>query len=105
MRLLTCLIFNIAYSSAASTVAFSDCSVPFDSSTSSVMPRTSRTVLPRKAAISSGRFKDHKATFRALGLKRIGHTVYQDDSPTVRGMVSKVSYALEVEEVDKKDEG
>jgi len=51
------------------------------------------------------RRKDHKATFRALGLKRIGHTVYQDDSPTVRGMVSKVSYALEVEEVDKKDEG
>lgn len=51
------------------------------------------------------RRKDHKATLRALGLRHIGDTVYHEDVPTVRGMVHKVSYVLEVEEVDKKDEG
>ena len=42
---------------------------------------------------------DQKATVRALGLKRIRHTVEQDDTPVIRGMVFKVKHLVEVEEV------
>ncbi|MDA0269829.1 MAG: 50S ribosomal protein L30 [Chloroflexi bacterium] len=50
-----------------------------------------------KSAI--GYAKDQKATVRALGLKRLNHTVEQDDSPAVRGMVLKVRHLINVEEV------
>jgi large subunit ribosomal protein L30 len=49
------------------------------------------------------RKQDHKDTLYALGLRRIGQTVYHDDSSAVRGMVRKVSYLLAVAEVDGKD--
>ena len=51
------------------------------------------------------RKQDHKDTLRALGFKRIGQTVYHDDTPVIRGMVRKISYMLEVTEVESKDEG
>ena len=51
------------------------------------------------------RKQDHKATLDALGLNRMGQTVYQEDTPAIRGMVCKVSYLLAVEAVDIKDEG
>ena len=37
-----------------------------------------------------------EATVRALGLRRIRHSVSHDDSPSVRGMIAKVSFALSV---------
>jgi len=49
-----------------------------------------------KSAI--GTPEDQKRTVKALGLKRIGHTVEQSDSPAVRGMVFKVKHLLKVEE-------
>jgi large subunit ribosomal protein L30 len=51
------------------------------------------------------RKKDHKATLDALGISKMGQTVYHDDSPAIRGMVLKVGYMLQVSEVDVKDEG
>ena len=39
-----------------------------------------------------------KATIKALGLRRINHTVEQVDHPTVRGMIAKVSHLVQVEE-------
>jgi large subunit ribosomal protein L30 len=39
---------------------------------------------------------EHRATVRGLGLKRIRHTVELDDTPAVRGMVSKVSYLVRI---------
>ncbi|MBC7293818.1 MAG: 50S ribosomal protein L30, partial [Thermoleophilia bacterium] len=45
------------------------------------------------------------ATLNALGLTRLGQTVYHEDTPAIRGMVNKVSYLLEVTEVDIKDKG
>lgn len=42
--------------------------------------------------------KDQKATVRALGLKRINHTVEQADTPVIRGMVFKVRHLVKVEE-------
>ena len=50
-----------------------------------------------KSAI--GTPKDQKATVRALGLKRMNHTVEQADTPVIRGMVFKVKHLLHVEEV------
>jgi len=41
----------------------------------------------------------HKATVRALGLRRMHQTVEQVDSPTLRGMLYKVNHLLEIEEV------
>jgi len=38
-----------------------------------------------------------KATVRALGLRRINQTVEHPDSPTLRGMIAKVSHLIDVE--------
>lgn len=46
-----------------------------------------------------GRKKEHIATVNALGLKKIGKFVEQNDTPQIRGMISKVNYLLEVEEL------
>ena len=37
-------------------------------------------------------------TLRSLGLRRIGHTVEQQDSPQIRGMIAKVRHLVEVSE-------
>jgi large subunit ribosomal protein L30 len=46
---------------------------------------------------SSGRLKKHKACVAGLGLRRIGHTVQVEDTPSVRGMIKRVSYMVKVE--------
>ena len=40
----------------------------------------------------------HRATVRGLGLKRLHHTVELQDTPEVRGMVTKVFYLVRVEQ-------
>ena len=40
----------------------------------------------------------HRATVRGLGLKRMHQTVLLEDTPSVRGMVSKIDYMVRVEE-------
>ena len=50
------------------------------------------------------RKKDHKATLDALGIRRLGQTVYHEDTPAIRGMIHKIEYMLEVSEVEIKDE-
>ena len=39
-----------------------------------------------------------KNTVRALGLRRLGQTVEHDDTAVIRGMISKVSHLVRVEE-------
>lgn len=39
-----------------------------------------------------------RATVEGLGLKRIHQTVEQVDSPSLRGMLAKVSHLVEVED-------
>jgi len=46
-----------------------------------------------------GRLDSHIATVNALGLRKIGKTVEHEDTPQIKGMINKVSYLLEVEEV------
>jgi len=40
-----------------------------------------------------------KRTVEALGLKRIDHSVIQDDNPVIRGMVFKIKHLVTVEKV------
>ena len=42
---------------------------------------------------------DQKRTVRALGLKRIRHTVEQADNAVIRGMIFKVKHLVKVEEL------
>jgi large subunit ribosomal protein L30 len=44
-----------------------------------------------------GAKKSHRETVRGLGLRRIRHTVTLEDTPSVRGMVSKVDYLVKIE--------
>jgi large subunit ribosomal protein L30 len=39
-----------------------------------------------------------KRTVRALGLRRLHHTVEQTDTPVIRGMIAKVQHLVKVEE-------
>jgi large subunit ribosomal protein L30 len=43
---------------------------------------------------------NHVKTLQALGLRKIRATVRHDDTPTIRGMVARVPYAVRVEEED-----
>ncbi len=48
---------------------------------------------------SIGYAKNQKDTVRALGLRRMHHTVEQQDVPSIRGMIHKVEHLVSVEEV------
>ena len=43
--------------------------------------------------------KKQKSTVKALGLRRLHHSVVHDDTPQIRGMINKVNHLIEVEEV------
>ena len=44
-----------------------------------------------------GRLKKHRACVAGLGLRRIGHTVEVEDTASVRGMIGRVWYMVQVE--------
>ena len=46
----------------------------------------------------NGRLPNHKACVAGLGLRRIGHTVEVEDTPSIRGMINKVHYLVRVED-------
>lgn len=46
---------------------------------------------------TSGRLRNHRACVAGLGLRRIGHTVEVEDTPSIRGMINTVHYLLKVE--------
>ena len=48
---------------------------------------------------SIGYSSRQKGTVRALGLRRLHQSVLQDDNSVIRGMVTKVSHLVEVEEL------
>jgi large subunit ribosomal protein L30 len=43
-----------------------------------------------------GYSETHKATVRALGLRRMHQTVEQVDSPSLRGMIAKIRHLVNV---------
>ena len=46
-----------------------------------------------------GHPEPQKLTIKALGLRRIRHTVEHNDTPQIRGMIRKVNHLIRVEEV------
>lgn len=46
-----------------------------------------------------GRTETQKQTVQALGLKKIHQSVVREDTPSVRGMVNKVSHLVTVKEL------
>lgn len=48
-----------------------------------------------------GRKPKHRATVRALGLRKLNQTVEKELSPMIQGMINSVAYLLKVEELEK----
>jgi len=46
-----------------------------------------------------GRSQKQKDTVKALGLRRMHHSVEKETSPMVMGMINKVSHLITIEEV------
>lgn len=59
---------------------------------------TKKTVTVRLVKSPWGRLPKHRACIVGLGLRRIGSSRELEDTPSVRGMIAKVSYLLEVTE-------
>jgi large subunit ribosomal protein L30 len=64
------------------------------------MPKKSEHKTIRVTLVRSpiGYTETQKRTVRALGLRRMHQTVEHQDSPAVRGMITKVIHLLKVEE-------
>ena len=56
--------------------------------------KTVKVTLVRSLA---GTRREHRASVRGLGLRRLHHTVELPDTPAVRGMVRAVSYLVKCE--------
>ncbi len=46
-----------------------------------------------------GTKQDHRATVRGLGLRRLNSSAILEDTPAVRGMITKVRYLVKSESV------
>ncbi len=46
-----------------------------------------------------GRNEKQRQIIEALGLKKIGQSVLRDDTPATRGIIQKVGFMLNVEEI------
>ncbi len=47
-----------------------------------------------------GNTERHRATVRAIGLHRVGQSVEQTDTLSLRGMLAKVNHLVKIEEVE-----
>ena len=55
-------------------------------------------VTQRRSAI--GRYRKQRLTLEALGIRRMHQSVIHNDTPRIRGMITKISHLLEVENVE-----
>ena len=51
-----------------------------------------------------GRTKKHRVVVDSLGLRKINQEVQVKDTPQIRGMIKKVSYLLDVEDISPENE-
>ncbi len=47
-----------------------------------------------------GKPQNQRRIIKSLGLRRLNHSVIHSDTPTIRGMVNKVSHLVVVDELD-----
>ena len=50
---------------------------------------------------ASRRQENQGVTVRALGIRKVNHTVVHDDTPQIRGMINKVRHLVRVEEIQE----
>jgi large subunit ribosomal protein L30 len=55
-----------------------------------------KTVTVRQTASPIRRKSDQRATLQGLGLNRVGRTRVLEDTPSIRGMIAKVSHMVDV---------
>ena len=55
-----------------------------------------KTIKVTQVKSSNGRLPAHKSCVTGLGLRRIGHVVEVEDTPSTRGMINKVNYMVKV---------
>ena len=60
------------------------------------MSASKKTITVKQIAISIGRKFDQKQTLIGLGLNKIGRIRELEDTPSIRGMVRKVSHLVEI---------
>lgn len=46
-----------------------------------------------------GRPGDQERSVRSLGLRKVNHSVVREDTPSIRGIVNKISHLVTVEEI------
>ncbi len=49
-----------------------------------------------------GKPQNQRKVVQSLGLRRLHHSVTHGDTPTIRGMVNKVSHLVTVEEITEE---
>ncbi|MBL4747479.1 MAG: 50S ribosomal protein L30 [Magnetovibrio sp.] len=57
-----------------------------------------KTVTVTQTGSPIGRPKDQRETLKGLGLNKMNRTRQLEDTPSVRGMINKVSHLVRVEE-------
>ncbi len=62
------------------------------------MAKKAKTIKVRQTRSAIGRPPGQHEVLRSLGLRRIRHTVEREDTPAVRGMVTKISHLVEIVE-------
>jgi large subunit ribosomal protein L30 len=59
-----------------------------------------KTVVVTQIASPIGRTKDQEATLKGLGLNKLNRTRELEDTPAVRGMITKVHHLVRVESAE-----
>jgi len=57
-----------------------------------------KTIKVTQTRSTIGKLPKHRETMKGLGLRRIGHTVELEDTPSIRGMVNKVRHLVRIVE-------
>jgi large subunit ribosomal protein L30 len=57
-----------------------------------------KTIRVKLVKSTAGCKQEHRDTVRGLGLKRVNHVSELNDTPEVRGMISRVNYLVRIEE-------
>ena len=61
------------------------------------MAKAKKTVSVTLIKSTAGRLASHRACAQGLGLRKISQTVELEDTPSIRGMINKISYMVKVE--------
>jgi len=56
------------------------------------------TIVIKQVRSSIGRTENQKLTLKALGLRKLNHSVEQQDTPNILGMIKVVNHLIQVSE-------